>query len=416
MASEYIYKARNNNGEIKEGILEAETRKEAARQLMQDGLYIASLKEKVEDEKEKSESIFNKEIELEDLKFWGKGFNAAELAHFTQQLYVLFNAGISLVAALGTIQKQINSKQVEKMLEDIIERIEAGDTFSSALSNHPSYFPELYTQLIRAGETGGVLDRVLEELVKYYQRRDKINKEVRSAMYYPLVILVVAIVVVFLLISIVLPTILNMLISLGGDLPLPTRLLIGLSNFTQNYWWVLLAGVILFILGMRTIIKTPRGAKVRDIIILKIPVIGDLLRKVIISRFASTMALLLDSGVTIINSLSVLEEVVGNEVYREVLEEAGQRVREGISLSEPLEKSEEFPPLVIQMIQVGEETGDLGGMLEQLSEYYDMEVQNAVEGGISLIEPTMIIILAVIVGGIVMAVILPLFDIYSTIG
>jgi len=413
MSPEFNYQARRKNGELVGGELSAGARDDVARQLRDRGLYIVSISEK---ESEKSGGLFGSlSMDLEDLMVWKHGFSIADLAHFSQQLSVLIGAGIPLVGALDMMRDQASEKHVKEMLTEVVNTVEAGEPFSVALKDHPDYFPPLFVHLVKAGETGGVLDDVLSELVEYYRRRDKINKEVKSALYYPVVIVIVAIIAVFILMGFVLPTIIDMLLSFGGELPLPTMILVTVSGFIESYWWILLIGLVLGFLGLRAYIKTPNGKKRKDRFLLKVPVIGDLLMKIIIARFASTMALLLRSGVNIINALPVIEDVVNNDVYAEILQETRARVREGVVMSQPLEKSGEFPAMVVQMIKTGEESGNLEDMLNRLSNFYDVEVENAIEGSISLIEPVMIVIMATVIGGIVASVILPLFSIYATI-
>ena len=414
MAEVYAYKARGRGGEISNGSIEAESRKEAARELRERNLYAVSIEKLEESSKKKSKFSLNMEIDLSELNLFGAGYKTAELANFAQRLSVLISAGIPLVRAITIIKNQSDAGHEKKMLKGLLSRVEAGETLSSALKEYPKYFPKLFIHLIKAGETGGVLDEVLAELVEYYRKRDKINKEVKSALYYPIVIVIVAVVAVFILIGFVLPSILNMLTGFGGEIPLPTQILIFLSNFISSYWWAILIAVIAAALLISHYIKTPEGKLKKDKLLLKIPVIGDLIRKVVIARFASTLSLLIQSGVNIINALPVIEEVVNNEVFADILLETRMRVREGSPLSEPIKKSGEFPPMVVQMLKVGEESGNIEEMLNKISDYYDMEVENAIEGSISLIEPVMIIILAVVVGGIVASVILPLFSIYSS--
>ncbi len=409
MSPLFNYSARTKDGSAVEGNVKAENRESVARKLREQDLIVIS----VEKAEEESQSLLNRDIDLSKLAFWEKGFNTAQLAHFSKQFSVLIAAGIPLVQALKIMSQQIEGQEVKEMLEEVRSTVEAGSSFSEALEEHPEYFPELFVHLVKAGETGGVLDEVLEELAAYYKRRDRINKEVKGALYYPAAIIVVAIFAVIILVTFVLPTITSMLVDLGGELPLVTRMLIGTSEFLQSYWWLMMGIMLLIILGLRYYFKTSRGRRIKDKLILKIPVIGDLIKKIIISRFANTLALLLDSGVNIVNALPVIENVVGNVVISEVLTEARASIREGANLSSSLKDSEYFPPIVIQMIQVGEETGNMDEMLTRLSEYYDVEVENAIEGGISLIEPAIIVIMAVVVGGIIMSVILPLFDIYQ---
>ena len=412
MSPEFSYQARSREGQSFEGSTQASSRAEVARQLREEGYFVTRVEESTAGSRS---GFFSMDVDLDNIKFWDQGFKIADLARFSQQLAVLIKAGIPLVEALEIMERQVQKEHVRDMLGEVIGSVEAGETFSQALQKHPDYFPPLFVHLIRAGETGGVLDSVLNQLVEYYKRRDKINKEVKAALYYPVVIVIVAIVAVFILTTFVLPVLLDMLLQFGGELPLPTRILVGVSDFMSSYWWAVAAVMILGFMLFRSYIKTPNGKRAFDRFILKIPVVGDLIMKIVISRFASTLALLIRSGVNIISALPVLEDVVGNEVYAEILAEARGRVREGVSLSQPIQDSGEFPPIVVQMLKVGEETGNMEEMLNRLSEYYDIEVENAIEGGISLIEPFMIIVMAVVVGGIIISIILPLFDIYHQI-
>ena len=412
MAQLYSYKARGQSGQVLNGNLEAASREDAANQLRERNLYAVSIKA-VESGGERKESRLTRDINLSEFNIFGGGYKISELANFAQRLSVLITAGIPIVRSITIIKKQSNSKHEKNMLEKLLSRVEAGETLSSALKEHPKYFPKLFIHLIKAGETGGVLDEVLSELVEYYRERDKTNKQVKSALYYPIVIVIVAVIAVFILIGFVLPNILKMLVNFGGEIPLPTKILIFVSNIISSYWWAILIVLLAGLFLLSTYIKTPKGKLNKDKLLLEIPVIGDLIRKVVIARFASTMALLIKSGVNIINALPVIEEVVDNEVFADVLLETRMRVREGSTLSEPIRQSGEFPPMVVQMLKVGEESGNIEDMLNKISDYYDMEVANAIEGSISLIEPVMIIVLAVIVGGIVASVILPLFSIYS---
>ena len=411
MSPEFNYQARRKNGDLVGGELNAGGRDEVAKQLRERGMYVVAIEEKGA---EKTGGLFGN-VDLEELKFWEHGFSIAELAYFSQQFSVLIAAGIPLVGSLGIMKDQVDKKHVKEMIGEVISDVEAGETLTEAFKKHPDYFPSLFIHLIKAGETGGVLDEVLAELVEYYRRRDKINKEVKSALYYPAAVLSVGLIAVLVLIGFVLPEITNMLIGLGGDLPLPTVILIGVTNFVNSYWWIMLIGIILLVLGIRSYSNTPKGKRNIDKLVLKVPVVGDLIMKITISRFASTLALLMKSGVNIMNALPVLEDVVGNEVYADILIETRARVREGINMSQPLAQSEEFPPMVIQMIKVGEETGNMEEMLNRLSDFYDVEVEAAIDGSISLIEPLLIVLLAIVVGGIVASVLLPLFGVYTAI-
>jgi type IV pilus assembly protein PilC len=413
MAQIYSYKARGRSGQILNGTLEANSKNEVAKELRGKNLHAVSIEAVKKTEASKKETKFSLSIDLADIDLFGGGYKISELANFAQRLSVLIAAGIPLVRSLTIIKNQSNVKHEKEMLTQLTTKVEAGETLSSSLQDYPKYFPKLFIHLIRAGETGGVLDEVLSELVDYYRNRDKITKEVKSALYYPITIVVVAIVAVFILMGFVLPNILGMLTGLGGQIPLPTKILIFISDFISSYWWAILIASLIAGFLVKSYLKTPKGKLRKDSLILKIPVIGDLVRKIVVARFASTLSLLIKSGVNIINALPVIEEVVDNEIFADILLETRLRVREGSRLSEPIQKSGEFPPMVVQMLKVGEESGNIEDMLNKISDYYDLEVENAIDGSISLIEPVMIIILSVVVGGIVASVILPLFSIYS---
>ena len=269
--------------------------------------------------------------------------------------------------------------------------------------------------MIRAGEAGGVLDGVLKKLSAHYRRQAKLNEEVKSALYYPAAVMIVALLAVFFLLSFVVPTLMAMFTELGAGLPLPTRMLMGIADFMENWWWLVGGAFALAASALILFIRTARGKRIWDTILLKLPVAGKLLSRLIIARFTSTLAMLLDSGVNLIPSLEVVGEVVDNTVIADILRDARLQIEEGVNFSTPLEASGKFPPMVLQMIMIGEETGSLEHMLNRISDYYEIEVENAIEGGISLIEPVMIVLLGGVVGFIAISVILPLFDMYSAI-
>ncbi|SDL59375.1 type II secretion system F family protein [Halarsenatibacter silvermanii] len=409
MSPEYTYRARSSSGDIVDGVVNADSQKEAAHILHEQELFITSLDQK----QDTKEGGFSLNMDLSSISPFGKGFKTSDLAHFSRQFSVLVAAGIPLVQSLEIMRQQTEKENVRELLTEVRQSVEAGTSFSEALAEHPNYFPNLFVQLVRVGETGGVLDEVLKELSAYYQRRDVIAKEVRGALYYPASILLVATAVVVIMLTFVVPTITDMLVSLGGDLPITTRIMIGTSSFLSSFWWLILGGLAALFLISRYYFNTVSGRLRRDKVLLKLPVAGSLIRKVQISRFASTLSLMLSSGVNLLNALPAMENVIENQVLKDVLEEARSRVREGSDLSRPLKKSGEFPPIVIQMLQVGEQTGSMEEMLDRLAEYYELEVEKAIEGGISLIEPIIIVMMGIVVGGIVASIILPLFDIYT---
>ena len=401
MSPMYEYEAVNASGEIIKGVIEVERSNMVARQLKESGYYVTSIRE-VQERKE-----------IGNLFQTGKRVKTKDLTIFSHQFAAMIDAGISLIDALNILYEETEHPKLKEIIREIQEDIETGSSLSEAMSKHPKVFPKLYCQLIRAGETGGVLNTVLNQLAAHYDRQDEINGKVKSAMYYPMTILGIAVLVVIFLMVFIVPSFVSMFSDFGADLPTPTKMLLGASDFMRSYWWLIILIISSIVALLYSYRKTPKGEYRLDKLILDIPVVGDLMRKVILSRFASTLAILLGSGVDLLSSLSIVEEVVGNKVYSNTLVDARGQVREGVNFSRPLSDSPYFPSMVIQMLKIGEESGNLEMMLNKISIFYDREVENAVEGSISLIEPAMIVFLAVLVGFIVISIVLPMFDMYS---
>lgn len=401
MATQFEYTAKNKNGETVEGEIEAEDKSAIASQLRSQGFYVTEIKEKRTARDVKEIFNFKKKVKLKDL------------AIFSQQFAAMIDAGISLVDALFILAKQTEHSTLKEVITQVQEDVETGISLADAFAKHPKVFPELYIQLVRAGESGGVLDTILNKLADHFDRQDELNSMVKSAMYYPLVILLVGVAVVIFLVLQVVPQFVGMFEDFGTQLPLPTRMLLGLSTFMQAYWWMLLLGAVIAIFLFSRYRKTPKGKERMDRLILKLPVLGPMMRKVYVSRFSSTLAILLDSGVDLLSSLSIVEDVVGNKVFSDILTDARVKVREGSTLSEPLKESGEYPPMLVHMLSVGEETGAVGDMLNKVSRFYDRQVEAAVDGAISLIEPIMIVLLAVMVGFVAISIVTPMFDMFQ---
>ncbi len=401
MAPMFNYVAKNREGEELKGSLEADNSSMVASQLKEKGYYVTSINEKKKRKSLGEYFKFRKRVKINDL------------AVFSQQFSVMINAGISLVEALGILRAQTEKATFKEVIAKVQEDVETGTGLAEAMSKYPEVFPDLYCQLIRAGETGGVLDTVLNKLAAHYERQDELNKKVKSALYYPIVIFIVAVAVVIFLLVKVVPQFVVMFEGFGAELPLPTRILLGSSEFVQSYWYIILIilGIILFAISAYK--NTPKGSYRFDKLLLKIIVVGDMMKKVYISRITSTLAILLDSGVDLLSSLAIVEDVVGNKVYGQILTDARIQVREGVNLSEPLTNRDEFPRMVVQMIKVGEEAGNIGEMLTKVSNFFDREVESSVDGAISLIEPVMIVLLAVIVGFVAISIVTPMFDMFQ---
>ncbi|MFW6410021.1 MAG: type II secretion system F family protein [Halanaerobiales bacterium] len=403
MAVEFKYKARKHDGQKLTGTIEAENSEQVVKQLKNRGYYITSLEKK------------KKNLDLSQYFKFNKRVKISDLAVFSQQFAVMINAGVSLVESLEIMQKQIDHPRLAEVVKSVQEDVETGSSLAEALGNYPDVFPRLYRQLIRAGETGGVLDEVLNRLAEHYERQDELINKVKSALYYPLVVLLVAMAVVIFLVVNVVPTFVSMFSGLGAQLPLPTRMLLGTSTFIQNYWWLILSFILLLAYALYRFYKTSRGKYKMDSLLLKIPVIGNMFKKIYLARFSSTLAILLDSGVDLLSSLAIVEDVVGNSVYANNIVNSRIRVREGENLSETLEDKKTFPEMMVQMINVGEESGSLGEMLNKISEFYDREVRSAVDGTVSLIEPVLIVFLAVVIGFVAISIVTPMFDMFEQI-
>ncbi|HHU92852.1 MAG TPA: type II secretion system F family protein [Halanaerobiaceae bacterium] len=401
MAPIYEYEAISRGGERVAGRIEADRSNIAAKQLKESGYYVTSIKE-VQEKKDLG-SV---------LKASGR-VKTKDLTIFSHQFAAMIDAGISLVDAFNILYEEAEHPKLKEVIREIQEDIETGSSLSDAMSRHPKVFPELYCQLVRAGETGGVLNTVLNQLAAHYDKQEEINGKVKSALYYPITILVIAVFVVIFLVVKIVPTFVGMFNSFGAALPLPTRILLGASDFLQTYWWALLLGIGGLLAIFYSYRQTPSGELQLDKLILKIPVIGNMMQKVILSRFSSTLAILLGSGVDLISSLNIVEDVVGNKVYANALVEARGQVREGVSFSRPLANMPIFPSILVQMVKIGEESGNLEMMLNKVSNFYDREVGNAVEASISLIEPLMIVFLAGVVGFIVISIVLPMFEMFQ---
>ncbi|AZO95692.1 type II secretion system F family protein [Halocella sp. SP3-1] len=401
MSPLYEYEAVNHSGNKISGTIEVEAADLAAKQLKEKGYYPTAINEKKEKKKLADYLTVNKRVKTKDLTI------------FSQQFAAMIDAGISLVDCLNILYQETEHSRLKEVIRGMQEDIETGMSLSETMMKYPAVFPTLYCQLIKAGETGGVLDKILNQLVNHYERQDEINRKIKSALYYPFTILIVAILVVIFLLVRIVPMFVTMFAGFGAELPWPTRILLGLSAFVQAYWWFLLIIMVLLILILYKYLKTAEGKHRLDRFILKIPVLGKMIKKIIISRFASTLAVLLGSGIDLLASLAVVEEVLNNKVYADLLLEARGQIREGVNLSHLLAEAAEFPGMVVQMVRIGEESGSLEKMLQKINIFYEQEVESSIDASISLIEPMMIVLLALVVGFIVISIVMPMFDMYQ---
>jgi type IV pilus assembly protein PilC len=346
----------------------------------------------------------------------GTGISEKDLVIFTRQFGTMIDAGLPLVQCLDILATQTENKAFARVLGDVKTTVESGATFSDALRRHPRVFNELFTNLVAAGEVGGILDTILSRLAAYMEKAVKLKRQVKGAMVYPIAILCVAIGVIIVLLTKVIPSFENMFKEFkGGALPAPTRIVIGMSkSFMANWYLYALTGIAI-VLGFTFMLRTDKGRFAWDRFVLRIPVIGNVLRKVVVARFTRTLGTLLSSGVPILDSLDIVARTAGNVVVKKAILYAKDRISEGKDLASPLAETRVFPPMVVQMIGVGEQTGAMDTMLQKIADFYEDEVDVAVAALTSLLEPIMMVFLGVIVGGLVIAMYLPIFEMAGNI-
>jgi type IV pilus assembly protein PilC len=327
----------------------------------------------------------------------------------------MINSGLPLVQALDILSKQSENPVLQAVTRQVVFDVESGHTVADALAKHPNAFTELYVNMVAAGEAGGILDTILMRLATFMEKNDALVRKVKGAAVYPGVIMGVAGAAISILLLFVIPTFQSMFESVGLALPLPTRIVIAMSEFLQGYWWAVIIAVVVIVQSVRKYYSTSNGQLVIDRMLLKAPVLGDVLRKSAVSRFTRTLGTLISSGVSILDGLEITAKTAGNRVISDAIMASRASIAGGDTISAPLAKSGVFPPMVISMIAVGEQTGGLDEMLSKIADFYDEEVDAAVGGLLSLMEPMMIVFLGVVVGGMVVAMYLPIFDMINAV-
>jgi type IV pilus assembly protein PilC len=346
-----------------------------------------------------------------NLPSFGGGVDSKELAIFTRQFSVMIDAGLPLVQCLEILSSQQENKTFQKVLAGTRGSVEGGSTLSAAMKQYPKVFDPLYTNMVEAGETGGILDTILQRLAAYIEKNVKLQRAVKSALVYPIGVLTIAAAVITLLLWKVVPVFATLFAGLGVDLPLPTRIVIGLSHFVGSiFGFLIFVAVIGMVVGIKIWYGTPSGRMAIDTIILKLPVLGILMRKIAVARFTRTLGTLISSGVPILEGLDITARTSGNAVIEKALNQVRKSLEEGRSLTDPLKESEVFPGMVTQMIAVGEQTGAMDAMLQKIADFYEEEVDAAVKDLLTALEPIMIVFLGLVVGGVVISMYLPLFS------
>ncbi len=397
----FEYTARNAaTGQILKGTLDVPSKDEVLKHIKQQKMIMVNVREQP---KQLSFSLGRSGIKTRDIVI------------FTRQFATMINAGLPLVQSLDILAKQTENPALGDVTRQVVFDVESGHTLADAFSKHPKAFTELYVNMVAAGEAGGILDTILMRLATFLEKSDALIRKVKGAMVYPGVIFSVAGIAVATLLIFVIPTFQKMFASVGMELPLPTRIVIGMSDFLINYWWLLILMIGGAVYGVRQYYATSDGRKKIDQMMLNAPVLGDLLRKSAVSRFTRTLGTLISSGVSILDGLEITAKTAGNRVIHDAVMESRNSIAGGETIAGPLEKSKVFPPMVISMIAVGEQTGGLDEMLSKIADFYDEEVDVAVSALLSLMEPMMIVVLGVIVGGMVVAMYLPIFDMMNAV-
>ena len=398
----FEYTARNTaNGQIQKGQLDVASQADVSNYLRKNRLMLVSVREAPK-----------------QIKFTMPGaqrIKTRDIVIFTRQFATMINAGLPLVQSLTILAQQTENKALAEVTRAVVYDVESGNTLADAFSKHPRAFTDLYVNMVAAGEAGGILDTILLRLATFLEKSDALVRKVKGAMIYPGVIFTVAGIAISVLLIFVIPVFQSMFASVNMELPLPTRIVIMLSDVLIGYWWAMLLAIGAVIFAIRRYYGTLSGRRNIDSLLLKSPVLGDLLRKSAVSRFTRTLGTLISSGVSILEGLEITAKTAGNMVIHDAVMASRQSIAGGETIAAPLEKSKVFPPMVISMIAVGEQTGGLDEMLSKIADFYDEEVDVAVSALLSLMEPAMIVFLGVIVGGMVVAMYLPIFDMMNTV-
>lgn len=397
----FEYKALDSSGDSIQGVIDADGPREARLKLRRRAVYPMELWQ------EGTAPVVSREVDLG--RIW-QTISKREMAIFTRQLATLLEAGLPLVDSLSSLVEQIEDRTLKRVAADVRERVKEGSSLSHALSKHPKTFSSLYVNMVRAGEVSGALERILRRLADYAEDEVAFRNRLRAALSYPFLMILVGVGVLFFLFSFVIPMVTRIFVGMDRALPFPTVLLIFVSDFLRSYWWMLLLMGAAILGGGKWLLSKEHGRLLGDRLKLRIPLLGRLFRDMAVARFSRTLGTLLGGQSPVLSSLDIVKDVVGNAAFSRAIGVARDEIGEGGNLANPLGKSRIFPPIVIRMISVGEESGNLEGMLLKVAETYDDEVQTKVSTLTSLLEPLIILVMGLVVGFVVLAVLLPIFE------
>jgi type IV pilus assembly protein PilC len=398
----FLWEGKNRNGEIQKGEMEAANEDRIRAHLNRIRLTPTKIKKKPKD-------LF------ENVSFLQPKVKQADIILFCRQFSTMIDAGLPIVQCLDILHVQEENKTFKRMLKDIKNSVEGGNTLAEALKKYPDHFDDLFVNMVAAGEAGGILDVILKRLSSHLEKTARLKAKVKGAMVYPAITIGVAILVITVIMVFVIPVFQEMFADFGKELPAFTVMVVNASNFTKNNILYMIVGLVIFIFAFRRFYRTEKGRIMLDRLFLKLPVFGDLLRKVAVAKFTRTMGTLLGSGVAILEGLDIVAKTSGNKVVEKAIYDVRTGIAEGKTMSDPLSESGVFPSMVCQMIAVGESTGALDAMLEKIADFYDEQVDQAVENLTSMIEPFMLVFLGVTIGGLVVAMYLPIFKMAGAI-
>ncbi|MDD4050857.1 MAG: type II secretion system F family protein [candidate division Zixibacteria bacterium] len=396
----FDYKGKTMAGAQVMGSLKAKSRQDLERILRQNRILVSSIRKKP--------TQINFKV--------GTGIKRQDLSRFTRQFATMIGSGLPMIQCLEILGAQVESAEMRKVILQIKESVQGGSTLADALGRHPKVFDQLYTNMVEAGEMGGALDVILIRLAGYREKADGLIRKVKGAMMYPIVISVVATAVTIAMLTFIVPVFAKMFAGLGSELPAPTLIVLKISNFLQKAYPFIILTLVGLVVAFKLYVRTPGGRLAVDRVYINFPVLGNLIRKSAISRFSRTLGTLLSSGVSILDALEITAKTAGNRVVHDAIKKSVISIAEGDTITAPLKETGVFPPMVTQMIAVGEKTGGLDEMLNKIADFYDEEVDAAVTGLTSIIEPVVIVFMGIVIGGILIAMYLPMFDIIGKIG
>ncbi len=407
---QFTYEGKTRTGEVKKGTIDAPSRAAVTAQLRKQNITPTTIKES----KKGGGGGLERSMSL-NLALFQPSVNQKDVVVFARQFATMIDAGLPLVQCLEILASQQDNPTFKKVLFEVKADVEGGSTFAEALSKHPKIFDELFVSLIEAGEIGGILDTILNRLAIFLEKSIKLKRQIKGALIYPSAIITVAAIVTIVILIFVIPTFQKMFEGFDAALPLPTQIVIAVSTFVQNYIALIIVGLIALGFGLRQLYQTENGRKVMDAMALKAPLVGPIIRKSAVARFTRTLGTMVSSGVPILEALTITAKTSGNRTIETAILQTRSSISEGKTIAEPLAESKAFPPMVVQMIAVGEATGSMDTMLQKIADFYEDEVDTAVKGLTSLLEPALMLFLGITVGGLIVSMYLPIFKLATVI-